>query len=95
VEAKNMHYRAMLVPDSGDRTRQIFSVSLEEAKKWARRTLWDCHRKLVQNTGPGMANREPPYAGPRVTIQEYKPVDVSTVYPWDVTDEDKKDPVSE
>ena len=85
-----MRFKAILLPIQGERAEQTFCMSLEEAKKWARRTLWACHRKAVQTTGPGLRDTDPPYSGPRVVVTEMKPVGVVTVYPWEVTDEDKK-----
>ena len=63
-------------------------IPLDEAIKWGRRTLWDRHRKLVQDVEKGTAAKE--LTGPRVSVVEYKVEQVYTVYPWDVTDEDKK-----
>lgn len=83
-----MQFKARLVPKSGEKDEQAFCMSLQEAIKWGRRTLWDRHRKLVQQTEKGEVSRE--LTGPRISIVEYKAEQVFVVYPWDVTDEDKK-----
>jgi hypothetical protein len=78
-----MRYRAILHPKSGEKAEQAFCASREEAERWGRKTLWARHRKLTTD-----APRE--LTGPRVEIHELKLVSVATVYPWDVTDDDKR-----
>ena len=85
-----MRFKALLLPKTGEKADQVFCADLEQAKKWARRVLWDRHRKAVQNTGPGAGpGTQTVYNGPRVVITEVKVVPVCEVYPWDVTDADK------
>lgn len=87
-----MKFRAILVPVTGEKAEQMFCVSLEEAKRWGRRTLWDRHRKLVQ----AVEKKEsmiPPL--PIVAIKQLTEIDAGVVSLWDVTDEDKKQETGE
>jgi len=90
---QGMKFRAILVPTTGEKAEQVFCESLEQAKTWARRTLWDRHRKLVQ-----AAQSVPPYPAlnaPFVALKQVTEVDAGTVTLWDVTDEDKKQETGE
>lgn len=84
-----MRYTAILYPKQGEKVEQAICVSRAEAERWARKTLWVRHRKLVQAATEGDAPRE--LTGPRVEIHETRLVSVVTVYPWDVGDHDKHD----
>jgi hypothetical protein len=84
-----MQYRAILLPKLGEKAEQVFCASREEAERWARKTLWARHRGLVQAAEKGQAPRE--LTGPRVEIHETKLVGVTTVYPWDVGESDKRE----
>jgi len=87
-----MKFRAILVPTTGEKAEQVFCESLEQAKTWARRTLWDRHRKLVQAAEKG-ESMIPPL--PVVLLKQLTEVDVGLVSIWDVTDEDKKQETGE
>lgn len=76
------------MPTQGEKGEQMFCTSLQEAVTWGRKALWGSHRKLVQQIEKGEVPKE--LTGPRVSIIEYKAETVYTVYPWDVTDDDKK-----
>ena len=85
-----MNFRATLIPKEGPKVEQAFCVSLEEAKTWARRTLWLRHRKLVQQFEKKAVIKDA-RGFPYVAIVEIRPVPLLLIHPWDVTDEDKKD----
>lgn len=82
-----MQFRAILIPTTGDKAEQVFCASREEAKKWGRRTLWSKYRKLVQAATKGEKILDPV---PYISISCTAEVHDSEVYPWDVTDDDKK-----
>ncbi len=84
-----MRFKATLTPKMGEKPEQGFFASIEEARTWARKTIWWRHKKLVQQTEKGEVPHE--LTGPRVEIQESRLVHVEAVYPWHITDEDKKE----
>ena len=83
-----MRFKAILVPQSGEKAEQVFCEDLEQAKAWGRKTLWARHRKLVQAVEKGELDRDS--LVPYILIQEFRPQDSTTVRVWDVTDADKK-----
>lgn len=89
-----MKYRAVLLPRDPIKTEQVFSESLDEIKKWARRVLWGKCRKLI--TDGQIKSQEAVQelwneAGrPHVVIYRTQEQQFTIVCPWDVTDDDKK-----
>lgn len=83
-----MQFRALLLPKSGEKGEQVFCASLEEAKKWGRKILWDRHRKVVQNAAKGEGQKT---SGPRVRVTRTQELEVDVIWPCDVTDADKKE----